>query len=539
MFASRNLIFDGFLPDFKNDTRLARMRESVNRLQKFRTQNSQSYNRVLPFASGWNSVTKTTKLSPPPFIVSVLISHLQSTKWADRIQTVFGEADAYCALKALKLKKGGIILTNDSDLLLFRWKKKDGKIPENYAVMMFRDLVFENLGSVKGAAFYVGKIEEELKTHLVQIAYQLKETPGLQRMSVLQEGAKAVSKKPGWGLFVLEYDLPTVTASKLEHPLMAPRIAEAYHNIRLTQEDGIANVYHPVLWEDSTAFPAYDVGSSIRSLAYSILNLRGRSKDFGGPTVVHEHGRCGANIHSKKLPLLDKFDKDFAKFLQSTLTALENIPELLLKQVLTPYISRSCTLPPKSALLAMLECTQSRSRSTPPSGSTSWNWNQTHWFAAWQSAVYSLYVLKEAARLTFESTDVGGYVEQLRAISKIKVFLKDWEWWKWIDGEVFLAALSKGAAGSSKENKKMVDDVYHWAKTLPDEDDDEQEGGEEAVEDAEEPESPASPRSEWKSPEHSKRKHTKSGSDSSSARDKKIPKSSSNRFAMLLDSDEE
>lgn len=64
------------------------------------------------------------KLPPPPFLVFAVLDALRQSSYAKWTHTVNGEADDFCAAKALEVsQQAGVlqitIFTNDSDLIVY------------------------------------------------------------------------------------------------------------------------------------------------------------------------------------------------------------------------------------------------------------------------------------------------------------------------------------------------------------------------------------------------------------------------------------
>ncbi|KAF7535844.1 hypothetical protein G7054_g5014 [Neopestalotiopsis clavispora] len=123
----RKIYFDGYLPPYKWETRKTRLMQQTQIVQDL----SKIYRQgVEPLKDGqrpepsrisnlkFSSRTKhhLERLPKHSFMIPAVIEHLRQSAWADVVQVVPGEADAYCAQDVRQ--NGGLLLTADSDLLL-------------------------------------------------------------------------------------------------------------------------------------------------------------------------------------------------------------------------------------------------------------------------------------------------------------------------------------------------------------------------------------------------------------------------------------
>ncbi|KAL8938978.1 MAG: hypothetical protein Q9216_003604 [Gyalolechia sp. 2 TL-2023] len=132
-----HIFFDGALPLHKRPVRISRLESSLKDLTKLHGQYPKGFptTSLLPhssqqqhssgnnprslFTPTTNPLTPFHRLLPaPPFLVPAVLDALATSKYASVASIVPGEADPYCALAA-RDEGGGVILTSDSDLLVY------------------------------------------------------------------------------------------------------------------------------------------------------------------------------------------------------------------------------------------------------------------------------------------------------------------------------------------------------------------------------------------------------------------------------------
>ncbi|KAF8446898.1 XPG domain containing-domain-containing protein [Terfezia claveryi] len=149
-FVIQKVFFDGYLPKVKLPTRLSRLSHSLSQLKAYHSLHPThipSFNSSHRHASSSVRAIPTSRphsLPSPPFIVSTALSHLVGSKWKELVETVPGEADAWCASAAVR--QGGWVMTGDTDLLLYGHDADEIVDEEGaervWGVMMFRDFSF-------------------------------------------------------------------------------------------------------------------------------------------------------------------------------------------------------------------------------------------------------------------------------------------------------------------------------------------------------------------------------------------------------------
>lgn len=128
--AREAIYFDGALPAHKQAVRIERLQAYVDKLAVFKS----VHDDIVKVARKSHSTVSTKQaegqigmasrtLPPPPFLVFAVIEALESSEYAARTFVVNGEADEFCAAKAMAMSPNAAspqstIFTNDSDLIL-------------------------------------------------------------------------------------------------------------------------------------------------------------------------------------------------------------------------------------------------------------------------------------------------------------------------------------------------------------------------------------------------------------------------------------
>ena len=399
--ARHKIYFDGLLPTSKRDIRLARLEQSVKDLvlvhAKYVTgfrdlANKPSQVSIDPrrLLDSPKSVPSAKKAVPaPPFLVPAVLDALYASQYASITEIVPGEADPYCAYSA---RNGGIILTSDSDMLVY-------DLGPNGSVLFFNQLEFqgskegsgENIfaacGSLKARICRPSDIASRLGLkNLKRMALEIKYDPTVAPQEAVKRSKGPVDQQR---LEEFSEDFLEVTSPAERRPQLDSRVSEfVLQSISDLQTQPY--VYLPFLIDDSSRVSAWDVSSSIRVSAYSCLNVFYRNEPKY--TFILEHTRKGHRIVSNELPLLSS-----PECISSSSTLLSQIhriqssfPDPLypprswlifaLLRVLDWYMHNDKTPPSRQAMLQCLTGAASRT----------WTWEHIHAQAQMQAVLYAL-----------------------------------------------------------------------------------------------------------------------------------------------------
>ncbi len=424
---SERIYFDGALPAGKEETRLARLRSSLQQLLDFR----RLHPNLISIVDSFDPEVVTlglprsmvrpgrTALPAPAFLVPLVLEALRSSvRFACLTKVIPGEADVYCASHVRRT--GGLVLTNDSDLLMYDLGA-DGQ------VVFFPDMDFIDAGDLSDAKQEESLTCRYLSYHPLEITKRLNldfalglaalgfevERDSSRRMPDLLQRARIYSRPQAGAdlaIFLKRYQtldhtlLPSSEAPKQKeqcwwesHQFLDPRISELVCRYWLSHkqsshEDIIMHL--PFLLDDPTRSSAWQVGEHLRTLAYSILNdavpaMQRRS-------TILEIGRCGQRIVSTKVELLSS--QDSMQGIETLLNRFKSLPEAIhsldnsmlwtiiaLQDIIRWTRWQGKTPPTEHQLLKILNA----------ANDTSSDWTIVHLFAQTQAVHYSWRILQQ------------------------------------------------------------------------------------------------------------------------------------------------
>ena len=245
---------------------------------------------------------------PPPFIVPAVQEYVMGSQYRAITRTVPGEADLHCAMAAQQNKRT-MVLTNDSDLLLYDLGEKD-------SVCFLRKMCLSEV-SHEAAHTHCERLTADVghpKTicnrmgipNLRQLAYVLSQNARI----ALPQAVRQVKETPVLSDSALAYRQQYDTAASCQKQLfewtgllqfekygqhLNPRVAELILQMAHKSPDTDLYVYLPLLFEDPSRSSAWAPSSHIRSLAYDCLGPFENTSDAERPTrTVKEYRRKGS-----------------------------------------------------------------------------------------------------------------------------------------------------------------------------------------------------------------------------------------------------
>ena len=419
LFNSGKIFFDGLLPEPKQAERWQRLQNATNDVCRCRN----GYPHGPWFISGYrfSDGTDTGKLGqvrgrlqilpPPAFLVSSVLEILQSSEFGFCTSTVPGEADAYCADHVRE--NGGIILTNDSDLLVH-------DLGSDGSVIFLSDITFPNSGkntSLNVLQFRPKEIEKRLGLKsMIQLALAMKEKRWFQES--VQLGKSFSTESLEYVNFSSQFStlpchsklLEAVRFQDCDNLLdmlrwLDARTSEFVHeSVKVlspfgqtecakSENLGPIPMYLPILLEDPTKATAWTCGAEIRSIGYSFLNINARNGS------VDEVGRRGTEIVKRVVPLqslqdvsqscndlLESIEKHFQRHSASGVVDIPIIWQTYGAKIVCETLLKSGKpVPPKAEMLQLVKFEHSMMDS----------WAHVHLDAQLQGALYSLRMLKQ------------------------------------------------------------------------------------------------------------------------------------------------
>lgn len=238
-------------------------------------------------------------LLPPSFLVPAIIDALRrNVEYAPLTEMVPGEADSFCAQKALF--SGGVVFTGDSDLLLYDLG------PEG-RVVFFEDVYAdEEEGRIYAAQFCPYEICRRLSLcrndGLALLGFEIYQdfhaTLG-QAVARAKRSETASSDPEAYGKFLKQYLSPDMAPGRIPNdgPGLDPRVSELalqclprrkvetkaeedeldarsnYSPSTLSDSDDSLDMFLPSLFECPTRISAWEMSKSIRVLAYQVLGI--------------------------------------------------------------------------------------------------------------------------------------------------------------------------------------------------------------------------------------------------------------------------
>jgi len=340
------------------------------------------------------------------------------------------------------------VLTGDSDLLVF------GDDIDGWGVVMMQDLSFTEPG-VTARVSRPAHIARALKHPLLYVAYQTSLDATASLSQILDRlGRIETRRQQGAGVepipaaFAREFSLPA--EGGIIRLVEEPRIGELLFLAANGKTD--RRMYFPFLNEDPQRAPAWEIGGSIRALAYSLLFAGGE---------VNEVFRRGTRITDSPVPCQNAPEK-----LEQFVRAITQHPETswwafaILDGICAIMRERNQPAPSCDELTAAAAILLPNPGLTPPKKSKQeWNWGLIHLFAMAQAGWYSLLLLREVLRfLTARGTPIPGDARNLEVLQKSLLRLPDVL--DLFDGRVFLFTFEK----PTEEVKSVGEDALgrHW-----------------------------------------------------------------------------
>ena len=296
------IFFDGYLPSSKQPVRIERLSKD---LASWDTYYKEHPKRIPPpvfsTRNQGSSSSRPAVIPACPFLIPSAIEALLSHQgYRDLVRIIPGEADEYCASFASTFGHPCIILTSDSDLLAFRYRKKDTSI------VFFSDVLQTKVdGELRlyATRFAPAAIETRLGISnyggLCRLAFEMSEHGELSFNQlvhlILTHPANPKFAEFSQTYNIIDLDSPVHFPSKIVEKLylLDPRVSEFL--LRCSVSGSLTHDYDspcvpmflPILYDYPQRNSAWNAGQNIRKLAYA---LSAHAFNTGREKVV-EYGR--------------------------------------------------------------------------------------------------------------------------------------------------------------------------------------------------------------------------------------------------------
>ncbi|KAL8949328.1 MAG: hypothetical protein Q9222_004553 [Ikaeria aurantiellina] len=422
-----SIYFDGYLPLRKRDIRIQRLESDLKTLVTFQKRHPNGFPVSVPthdplfdgssnlFSPRFPLSSSLRRAPTSPFLVSAVLDALARSKYASITAMVPGEADAYCAKMIREAKREAVVLTGDSDLLVY-------DLGPNGGIIFFNTLEIDEadpISRLKASVHHPAEIAKRLNLpDLKRLAYEIRLDPAIGFAEAKKRASLSVKDVMSWQRFVEEYSDPDASAGE-PRPLkigqfLDPRVSELVLQLNAaenTPNDEEISIYLPFLIEDPARASAWSVSSRIRHLAYLLLvsSFHGSrhllptalSKGEEDTTTINEVSRRGNRILSSSLSFnLCTMHSQIQQSLQhlsrlrATKPHFATLPPWLryrifaLEEIHVWYLDTDKT-PPSPALI--LEVLTGKCRNGVLS------WDTIHLTAQMEALLYALRILKQVA----------------------------------------------------------------------------------------------------------------------------------------------
>lgn len=340
-------------------------------------------------------------LPAAPFLVPAALERLASSRFADVVEVIAGEADSFCAATARM--SGGFVVTGDSDLLVYDLGPDGG-------VVFLEQLELRPCDKSPGEYCLAANLAvpheicQRLDIESVQrLAFELKEDRSITLQEAVQRSKKDIGltgKQICYHLFQKEYATELVrsnhdekTCSGIGAPqILDPRLSELALQCDDAQQNTVY-MYLPFLIEDPSRASAWGVSSGLRSLAYTLL----ASIDPQRTTLsILEYSRRDVRIVATGVCILGNSELIFStKTMNRKLVAIHDRFATLspaetwrifgMIEVFSWYMDNGRALPSRPAFLKLFRSSEGISIS----------WQDVQLSAMIQAALYSIRLLKQ------------------------------------------------------------------------------------------------------------------------------------------------
>ena len=420
--SSDAIYFDGYLPLYKQKTRLQRLENSRRELLDFKAKyadgvpilpatyrfTSTSATAYMPLDSPLPRSNRYNGIPAAPFFVASIIETLLESKYAALTDVVPGEADTFCAAAARKADRGALIFTNDSDLLVHDLGPERG-------VVFLKQIEFitddgktnhsRTSDTIRARCFWNHNIAQRLGIdNCKRLVFEIKYDPSTTLKAAIKRAKRPLSDASALTEFLSEFDpeLLELGPPQQDHHLkpdrqmnryLDPRVSELVLQVTEKISVELIYIYLPALIEDPDRASAWNNTTEDRAFTYSCLqyyipaNVRIR--------LINEVFRKGDRIATTQIPLLSK--SDTSEYARRLLQRIQDHQKNIREKGMAPYgFWRSYAVSRVTGSEPSTEAFQSVFRGE---GMASfWSWRDVQLTAQIEAVLYSLRILKQLLR---------------------------------------------------------------------------------------------------------------------------------------------
>ena len=427
----KRIYFDGFLPPSKLDVRLQRLAAQTKNLSAYYQANPITCRASKPNTddSSWSPNGGTdvrssvTRLFPPSFLVpAILESLISSPYYRDVTEVVPGEADLYCA-KYLK-KHGGVVLTGDSDLLVYDLGMdgavsffKDVEIRDHDHLQILpcqmyqQAVIMDRLGLPYPRGLYALAFEIFVDHHGTfpkYVAQARSLTAASAKPQIFTDFVKEYTQlptdvKPGFDASVTFLQVLRRMDPRLsEYVLQVPCLAKLFGLPSIEQSAGSTpHIFLPFLIDSPNRTNAWEISSATRQLAYGLVNLIIPKKEQLGSLFEHRKQQdmsCGREL---QLPSIQQLPEACTEVLNifSDLRDTISISDTLFWTAIATRQEIEWSQTHSKTPLSGLVSQQFARIQAKPEQRQNFTWDIIHFFAQTNGSYYSFRMLKQMLSL--------------------------------------------------------------------------------------------------------------------------------------------
>ena len=368
-------------------------------------------------------------------MVPAILDALSTSVYAAVTEVVPDEADPYCARAAKE--NGGIVLTSDSDMLVY-------DLGERGAVTFLNglELLQPSYGSAESCL--CGKImasicrPSDLMRRLnvesfQRVCFEIKEDPSITFPTALKLAKLPVTKPQKLQHFLEQYNtssltpVPSPQSSAQKKHFLDPQTSDLLLQTAISPDQSL-HIYLLTLFDDPSKTSAWSPSDPLRLIAFAYASSTSLDHYHHRDPVL-EHSRRGTRIVAENISILSDAESiAYAISLSERIQMLRNaFPDLLvalrwrlfaLHEILTwyDYFSKK---PPSTDILV---------RALTGTASKLWGWEDVHFEAQVQGILYSLRVFGQVLRrispearfkdhVVFQ--DLSGILEELPPLAEV------------------------------------------------------------------------------------------------------------------------